>query len=305
MTSIRIGAFLTLAACIFSVAAAADTATAPRDQRVYFFANSLVNHKSDSDETTVPHWLHHLALAGKRKFAANGQWGLLRNFIKDLPPTDNWSFKDVPKAWHPSQSEFKDANFSAVISNPGNFIQYKSVDTPYPDEADNLSPLSATLQLFDWVSAQDPDVEFYIYEGWSNSDRQSKSFPLSKSAMSSYQAFNRGEYHEWYLDYVEKIRSSRPSIKVELIPVASVLAKVYTETPLKALDPREIYSDLSPHGTNTTYFLAALVTYTKIYRALPPEDFIVPPTLPELVRNNYRDIIRLICADVLEKSECQ
>ena len=61
--------------------------------RAYVFGNSLVHHLSETDETTVPHWLSLFARASNKKLRLNGQWGFLRDFAENLPPVPNWSFK--------------------------------------------------------------------------------------------------------------------------------------------------------------------------------------------------------------------
>ncbi|MDX5402185.1 MAG: hypothetical protein LPK02_08280, partial [Rhodobacterales bacterium] len=42
------------------------------DRKVFVFGNSLVHHLSNSDETTVPHWLNRLARAGGNRLALDG-----------------------------------------------------------------------------------------------------------------------------------------------------------------------------------------------------------------------------------------
>ena len=58
--------------------------TEPR--KIYVFGNSLIHHATDSDETTVPHWLAYFAEQDERAFELDGEWGFLRNWAAELPP---------------------------------------------------------------------------------------------------------------------------------------------------------------------------------------------------------------------------
>ena len=65
-------------------------AAEPRDSaRVFFFGNSLIHHLTDTDETTVPHWLALMARQDGRDFAANGRWGFPREFATQLLQAEN------------------------------------------------------------------------------------------------------------------------------------------------------------------------------------------------------------------------
>ncbi|MGQ0458021.1 MAG: hypothetical protein ACT4OU_13295 [Hyphomicrobium sp.] len=273
------------------------------DVRTYIFGNSLIHHLTSSGETTVPHWLHQLALADGRRYAVDGQWGLLRDFAKDLPPIDNWSFAGVPQVWNSDAATFNKASFNTMVMNPPNFIQYKGADAPYDgdDNPDKQTPLGDTLTVLDWVSGQKPELVYFIYEGWADMSAFSSAFPPNASAMAKYHAFNRGEYHGWYVDYVAKLKESRPKLDIRFIPVASVLSKLLTETALKDLKPTDLYSDDAPHGTASTYFLAAVISYTAIYEKKAPESFAAPAALHPLIKDNYRSIIEVVCAEMVER----
>ncbi len=91
--------------------------------RVFVFGNSLIHHLTDTDETTVPHWLAVMARHDGRDLALDGRFGFPREFAAELPPVPNWSFDAVTPAWNPDQP-FASARFDTIILNPENFIQY-------------------------------------------------------------------------------------------------------------------------------------------------------------------------------------
>lgn len=278
---------------------AAYPARAQQDLRAFFYGNSLINHVSGSDETTVPHWLHLLAEAGGHAFAADGAFGSPPEFADALPPQPGWSFERVPPVWDAERFAFRRAGFNTIILNPRNFVQETPPDDPYAwDNPQGYTPVSATLRVFDWTEFQARGARFYIYEGWSDLALISDRFPPRPRALGRYHAYNLGDYHEWYRDYVEIMQHERPGLDITLIPVASVLAALLTETDLSELAPEDLYLDDAPHGTPTLYFLASLVTYTAIFGEDPPLEVSLPDSIHPQVRDTYANIAGFIAARV-------
>ena len=104
-------------------------AQAERSVRAFFFGNSLIHHLTESDKTTVPHWLALLSEAGGHDFRADGTWGFPHEFPESLPPQAEWSFDAVRpvleagRAWEAGQ-------FDTIIYNPTNFIHYDPPTEP-------------------------------------------------------------------------------------------------------------------------------------------------------------------------------
>lgn len=123
--------------------------TPERDSaRVFVFGNSLIHHLTDTDETTVPHWLAMMARHEGRDLALDGRFGFPREFAAELPPVANWAFDAVTPAWDPDQP-FASANFDTIILNPENFIQYDRADQRYPDDnPDRQSPMAPRLRCW-------------------------------------------------------------------------------------------------------------------------------------------------------------
>ncbi len=262
-----------------------------KDLKVFFYGNSLIHHLTDSDETTVPHWLFHLAQAGGHGFAADGVWGFPADFARNLPPEPNWSFRDVPRVWTNSSQAFRRVGFDTIIYNPPNFIQYDPPDHLF----DGASVTELTARVFDWTSNQ-AHARYYIYEGWSFLGDYGR-FPPNARGMARFHAYNMGDYHAWYLDYVDQVRALRPNADITLIPVASVLARILSDGPLAELGPRDLYSDESPHGTANKYLLAAMVTYAALYNEPPPR-LDLPETIHPLIRDSYAEVSAAIWAGV-------
>ena len=297
--------FLFVLAVIAPVShAVADT---PKSVRNYIFGNSLIHHLTSSDETTVPYWLHHLATAAGNRYAVDGQWGFPEDFIKNLPPTDQWKFKGVPDVWDRYRAPFSGADYNVIMMNPANFIQYRAPDaSPGFLGLGGGSQVDVAVTLFDWLekNGSKSPTRYFIYEGWAAMGSFSKTFPPNADGMRDYHALNQGSYHDWYVTFVRLVNEKRPGLDVRLIPVASLLSKLLSEVPLKDLQPEDLYSDLSPHGTETKYFLAALIVYTMLYEEKPTAHFTPSAAVNSLVRDRYQEIASVVCASVLGAGKC-
>ncbi|MCP5088042.1 MAG: calcium-binding protein [Rhodobacteraceae bacterium] len=268
---------------------------AATDIRNYVFGNSLINHPTDSQKTNVPYWLYQLAKEAGHSYAVDGQWGFLRNFAQDLPPTAQWSFPRVNDVWAPERQGFADAEFNTILLNPTNFIQYQAADVPYEGEnPEKTSPLSATLKVFDWVAGQAPDARFYIFEGWADMGTFGRGFPPSHQAYRKYLNYNTADYHNWYLGYISALRQARPELDIRLIPVAAILAGLLRETELAKISITDIYLDDAPHGTETLYFLASLITYKALFGENAPVNLKLPDILHPVLRDNYTEVLAYI-----------
>jgi hypothetical protein len=252
---------------------AADAWEVRDDLRVFFFGNSLIHHLTDNDDTTVPHWLALMARHEGRDLALDGRWGFPRNMADDLPPHPNWSFAEVPTAWNPDRP-FSSAAFDTIVMNPENYIQYDPADRPYPDAGpERATPLGATLTILDWTMQNADAPRFLIYEGWADLHPFTRNFPPNARQLARYHRHAQRDYAAWYDDYVAKLSAERPDAEIALIPVGRVMSQLLTREPLSAIPPDVLYSDLSPHGTATTYLLAAMITYAALYGSRPPEGF--------------------------------
>ncbi len=277
----RIGRALALG--LFTLLGTVASAQQREALSLYVFGNSLVHHLSDTDETAVPHWLARLADADGRKIGVDGQWGFLRDFAKDETPQANWRFAQVDRAWGRQVRNFVDVDWDVVMITPANFIQYQNAAEPYDGEnADNSSPLSATLTVIDQMAEAAPD-RFVIYEGWADMSGFS-SFPPSSRKFRKYLWFNAGDYDAWFQDYVAQLRKARPDARIDMIPVAQVISELVDGGVLFDLTPEDLYTDDAPHGTPTLYLLAAAITYVGLFEAELPLTLELPDTIHEDVR---------------------
>lgn len=246
----------------------------------YFFGNSLVEHPTETPETSAVYWLNYIAKATGKDLRADGTWVFLQDIKGKLPPQAEWSVPGVRSAWRGDL-----APYDAVVLTPTNFIQYLRPDQPFDEGNPNgLTALGAAQLAFDHAG---PDARLFIYEGWADMGVVIGKYPPSARQLRKYHRENAGDYHDWYEAYIEGLAQLYPANPPRLIPVASTLAQIFDMPELKGLEGTDLYLDDAPHGTPTTYFLAAMVTYAALYEVAPPAALVLPSGIHPLVRANY------------------
>ncbi|MFS4491750.1 hypothetical protein [Maribacter sp. 2308TA10-17] len=265
--------------------------------RTFIFGHSLIVHDppliaTPSNETTVPHWMAELSTAAGFDYAISGQYGFLPQHA-NLPPIAQWGFDRAEGAWDSDVQSFADANFNSILLTAGNFIQYQSASMPYDgDNPNNATPISATLEILDWVEQQEPGTSIYIYENWPDmAGFLNNGVPASTTEFAAYNDYTLGDFHNWWLNYHDTIRTQRPDLNVKMIPIGPIISKLLTETNLSGIPFSELYEDDAPHGRPTLYFLASLITYMGMYGVETPSDYQVPDTVHVLVQDNYGTIV--------------
>ncbi|MGR3493679.1 calcium-binding protein [Citreimonas sp.] len=275
---------------------AGQAAQAERDAaRTYFFGNSLVYQLAEEapHRTSVPYWVGQLARAAGKDFAADGQWGFLRNFANDLPPRPNWAFPGVADAWPRHDTGLGAQQIDSVVVTPANFIQFQKPDAPY--QGDDVSPLGAVLTVLDHVAADAPGARLYFYEGWADMGPVTGGYPPQQPGYGRYIEMNATAHPAWYDDLEAAIARARPGMGVTRIPTAQVLARLLGPGGLlEGIDPQALFADAAPHGTPGLYLLAGMVTYAALFDAPPPVGFPVPDDIPAPIRENYAAIAALV-----------
>lgn len=262
-----------LAALPLARPARADAQPWPRRDgaRIFFFGNSLIHHLTAAEATSVPHWLAALAQAGGQSLAADGRWGFPRDFAAELPPPAHWQVAALTPAWDRWREPFAAARFDTVVLTPENFIQYDPPDRPYQGaNPDGSSPLQATLRVLDWVQENAEAPRLLIYEGWADLHPFTARFPPAPADLRRYHARGRDGHHRWFVDYTARLQAERPGMQIALIPVGRILATLLDSGLLADIEGTAFYTDRSPHGTASTYLLAAMITHAALFGAPPP-----------------------------------
>ncbi|MEM1218404.1 MAG: T9SS type A sorting domain-containing protein [Bacteroidota bacterium] len=272
--------------------------------RNYIFGHSLLDHRppinpTPSDETTVPHWMYLLAQEAGYDYYAGGQYGFLPQHA-NVPPNAQWGYDIVPGVWDQDYESFADADINTILITAGNFMQWQAPDVDYPSDP-GLSPVSATLQVFDWVEAQGDAPRYYIYENWPDmAGYLANDFPPTTSEFQAYSDYTNGAFHQWWIDYQDLVLAQRPDLNVKMIPVGPIIDRVIQETWSGQNIPfLQLYEDDAPHGRPSIYFLAALTTYMAIQEEKAPISFLIPNVVHPDIQQNYSGIIDLIWDELL------
>jgi len=149
------------------------------------------------------------------------------------------------------------------------------------------------------MQAEQPGAQIMIYQGWADLGAITENFPPSQAQLENYYDYASGDYSDWYDGYMAELQSAVPEANLQLIPVNDVLILLIADDgPLSDLNAEDLFVDTAPHGTETTYFLASMITYSAVFEE-PVEDFgEVPSSVHPLVADNLDEIARIVHAEV-------
>ncbi|MEO0912360.1 MAG: hypothetical protein AAFY59_05135 [Pseudomonadota bacterium] len=257
-----------------------------KDVRNYIFGHSLINHASHTPETAVPYWVDRLAKAAGHRYVTDGQFHAFF-FKQHVPPSFQWGFPGVRGS---GQGVFARANYSHAMLTALNYVQYKRPDEPYDgDNPRGLSPVEDLIEAIDWLEAEEPGIAIQLYVNWPDMAGYARNFPPTDRQFRKYNADTRGAFADWFDDLFEAVKKARPNADFTLIPAGPVMSELF-DTVLRDVPPTALYVDNAPHGTETLYFLASLVTYVHLYGERPPEGFSIPASVDPIVREKYAEL---------------
>lgn len=262
--------------------------------KTYIFGHSLIDHRppaipTPSDETTVAHWLYLMAKHAGHNFAAAGQYGFLPSHRR-LPPQSQWGYDMVPGAWDEDNETFAEADIDKVLITALNYIQWQEPDQPYPGEGP-VTPISATVDIVDWLESQEPGIRIYIYENWPDmAGYLANGFPPTRDEWDEYHNYLYNDFNSWWIDYHDAVHDARPDAEVKMIPVGICVASALNMDALKQIPYEEWYEDDAPHGRASVYFLASMATYMAFFEEKTPENYVIPNIIHPQIRTSYLSI---------------
>ncbi|MGL1888376.1 MAG: hypothetical protein OCD76_17805 [Reichenbachiella sp.] len=255
--------------------------------QTYIFGHSLIDHQLGSEPaaSNVPIWLNRLVRVAENEFQMDGQFGQLN--YHTLPPTNTLRYDNITAPW---QESFDASPYSSIILTPANFSQ----EAP-PEEVlsywDNDSWLNHTLRVVDHVLISHPDIVNYVYEAWPE-PRNGALMGDSTYVVDNYFEAEQDHFHDWHVQLQDRLSEARPGKIFKLIPAGSIIAGIFKNVPEMLTIPfSEIYEDDAPHGLPPLYFLTSIIFYSVLYEEKAPENFIVPETMPQAIRDHYAEII--------------
>jgi len=276
---------------------------------MFIFGHSLLDHRpplnpTPSDETTVPHWLHLLAVADGNHVAVGGQYGFLPQHA-NVPPISQWGYDVVPSVWESDYEPFSDANINTILITAGNFVQYQGPAEDYYGMP-GLSPVSATETIMDWCVVNSDSATIFLYENWPDlAGFLNSGFPGTTTEFENYNQYLEGDFHNWWIEYQDLLLASRPDINVRMIPVGPIISGLLSDVLNDQLVMADLYEDDAPHGLPNIYFLAGLITYMSVYEKEAPSNFTIPALIHPDIASSYTDISNYIWNALLSFNDAQ
>ena len=261
-----------------------------QDVRMYAFAHSLIDHASEHEGTNIMYWINDISIEAGNSFATGGQFGFLTNH-DDLPPRSNLGYDGITGVWDDSSEPFSDADINTVLITAANFIHDVPPTDPHP--LDNATTVvQSTEEIFDWVNTEEPDVNYYIYANWPEMNLASEyppTLPL-QSEIDDFHSLTIGTFADWWIDYQDAMLVSRPALNTRLIPVGMIISRILTDVVPNPIPFDSLYEDAAPHGRETVYFLAGMITYMAVHEGNIPDTYMPNATVHSEIRSNLETI---------------
>lgn len=272
----------------FSFGSTAHSAT------VYHYLNSLTDYSGGGGpgfgpDTKVPNWVARFAKKAGKSYRVDGELGFVDGW--SLPPRSAVGYKSASSAnvgdsWRSADS----ANVTHLYFTPDNFNQAE-VSDPKGGVFGGASYVDRLLNFIDsWEEKTNDEIVYRVYEGWADMGRYADPFPGSSKDLEKWRGYTLGDYHDWYLKLIAELKSERPNIEIDLVPVSKAIVGAMEQTILRELSSEDLFVDNAPHGNATFYFLAGVVTYMDLYREPIPSAYKIPDSVNQLVRDNFAEI---------------
>ena len=263
--------------------------------RTHIFGHSLINFVHPDDpppfpnyQSAVPYWVSEFAAEADNQYELSGQWGQLHEHrLLNVQP--NWGFSNVAGAWDGDIETFDEVDFTSIIIMPSNFEQYLSPTTNF--DGLDYSTVDATETVFNWCIAQEPNLNFFIYEHWTE---MTSNLLIDSTGWNAYNQTITGSYNDWFIDYQDAMITLYPNSCISMIPVGPIISEILTMAPYDQIPLTEIYVDADPHGTPNLYFLAGMITYMALYEEPAPSTYVPPTYLHAMIIANYNNLIDFI-----------
>lgn len=275
------------------------TAAVPGVDLVKGFAwgHSLFSHglgTGSSEATTTHYWLGALAAANGVDSGWNGAFEhLWFSGVPPYPPQTNAmadvSTNTISADW--PGGVYADANYTEFLFMVDNFESYFARNFDYPPL------LNGAYSILTGSIGETPRPALRLYECWPDLPlavgNGTTPANITPQQFATYWALSNGAWHDWHVNYLNRIHQDHPEYDLKMIPVTAVIADLFiNEAYMSAVTASDIWLDDAPHGNETMYFLAALVCYRALYGRNPV--YTVPGVINATVAANFTSIVSYI-----------
>ena len=287
----------------------------------YVFGHSLYTYDGgdtapNTDWTRVGTWLGLFAANNAKNYRGEGDFGQAINL------NANW---DTRAAQFAGDGQPRIDSSPLSLDSPGyaytsNNIANWAEPTPWNGDgwshmytmADNFQQTFLTpaqyeprmQEQIDDITGEIPLVNMINYQHWPEMN-QYPTPPADLTNMSPteaqyYRDTCRGVWHDWFVSLQDLLIAANPTINYTMVPVGPVVMDLWEdEVYLQGINSGVFFGDQSPHGTETLYFLAAMVCYRHAFRENPDLTGFVAPVgsnVNAAVLNNLPALITAIDA---------
>lgn len=253
-----------------AVAPVASTAT------YYGVIHSGFDHDQDggtnaptSDYTATGQWLGWLSSESGTQVSGAAQFNAIAGWT-GVPSTKALEYStNVPPVW--GSGAWATQNWDHIILTADNFTMEEALPDQIPTGF-SASYVDLTIDLMDdamsAIRAQgDPDdPEFLFYPYHPEVDMvpnfTGDVFNPTLAEQEAFHFYTSGDYFGWYQELYKQVREARAGYRMRLIPAAMVISDlIENESYMATVNWVDLFGDDAPHGTESLYFLYALVTY--------------------------------------------
>ena len=121
-----------------------------------------------------------------------------------------------------------------------------------------------------------------------------RNMPGQSAEAQAYRDYLRGNFRTWHIESQDLTIEDNPSLNYVSCPTGPVWANLWeNETYLQNLNSSVFFGDVAPHGTETMYFISAMIMFRMMYLRKVGFSGYVPPvgtSIDPAVLNNLNDI---------------
>lgn len=119
----------------------------------------------------------------------------------------------------------------AVIYTDLNFVQDKPPTEPSGYDACEMpaTPVASVLRLLNYVDQEEPEVKFYIYEGWADAGTTIPDFPAVQPAAGHSCRVSKDSHYVWWVTLHDVVIAASGNNNIMLIPVCVILSGLLTD----------------------------------------------------------------------------
>lgn len=285
--------------------------TAITTNEFYIAGHSLATYEGGSTApstayTNMGNWLGLLAAHNNVESSGGYTFGQVTSInaynwadLSTVPVTGTYPQGNT-RTWDTGAGGLQDQNLDRYFFMPSNFLE---VDVGGPPFNGNEAVFQGVIEQFITnMSLNWPNAEKILYIHCPDGAHYTSNDDMTPTQFTNFVNDTLGDYLDWFID-VQNLVNANNTYDIKAFPVYPVMLWIIeNESYLSTTTFSDYFGDSSPHGTETAFFLMALVVYRCLYRVSPDVTgftFPVGTTVISEVQNNLSAIVSAIDTRVL------